>query len=124
MLKMRRKARMADFFPFWDRALHKDGAGMGPRPTAPVTFPSPLSARGAGAAGWGAVGAAPPVASAYVMPGPWSPCAQAPKSVCRALPKPAAQPPQAQRPRRETPVAAPGPAPQPAPQRPWEVLWR
>uniref|UniRef100_A0A2K6BWN8 Uncharacterized protein n=1 Tax=Macaca nemestrina TaxID=9545 RepID=A0A2K6BWN8_MACNE len=31
---MRGKARMADFFPFRDR------------PTAPVTFPSPLSARG------------------------------------------------------------------------------
>ncbi|KAL4675275.1 hypothetical protein H8957_016471, partial [Semnopithecus entellus] len=43
---MRGKARMADFFPFPDRALHKDGAGMGPRPRAPVTFPSPLSARG------------------------------------------------------------------------------
>uniref|UniRef100_A0A2K5KY29 Uncharacterized protein n=1 Tax=Cercocebus atys TaxID=9531 RepID=A0A2K5KY29_CERAT len=37
---MRGKTRMADFFPFRDRALHKDG------PTAPVTFPSPLSARG------------------------------------------------------------------------------
>ncbi|XP_072870326.1 uncharacterized protein [Chlorocebus sabaeus] len=29
---MRGKARMADFLPFRDRALHKDGAGMGPRP--------------------------------------------------------------------------------------------
>nr|XP_028705428.1 uncharacterized protein LOC106995639 [Macaca mulatta] len=47
MLKqMRGKARMADFLPFRDRALNKDGAGMGPQPTAPVTFPSPLSARG------------------------------------------------------------------------------
>ncbi|XP_070946433.1 sterile alpha motif domain-containing protein 1-like [Macaca nemestrina] len=43
---MRGKARMADFLPFRDRALHKDGAGMSPPPTAPVTFPSPLSARG------------------------------------------------------------------------------
>nr|XP_001101704.3 wiskott-Aldrich syndrome protein family member 2-like [Macaca mulatta] len=43
---MHGKARMADFLPFRDRALHKDGAGMGPQPPAPVTFPSPLSARG------------------------------------------------------------------------------
>uniref|UniRef100_A0A2K6PIR3 Uncharacterized protein n=1 Tax=Rhinopithecus roxellana TaxID=61622 RepID=A0A2K6PIR3_RHIRO len=31
---MRGKARMADFFPFRDRALQKDGARMGPQPTA------------------------------------------------------------------------------------------
>ncbi|XP_054948335.1 uncharacterized protein LOC129393171 [Pan paniscus] len=43
---MRGKARMADFLPFRDRALHRVGAGMHPPPTARVTFPSPLSARG------------------------------------------------------------------------------
>ncbi|XP_072870129.1 uncharacterized protein [Chlorocebus sabaeus] len=49
-------------------------SGNGPPPSVPVTFPSPLSARGGtGAACWGAVSAAPPAASAYVMPGPSSP---------------------------------------------------
>ncbi|XP_072873965.1 uncharacterized protein [Chlorocebus sabaeus] len=69
-------------------------SGNGPPPSVPVTFPSPLSARGGtGAACWGAVSAAPPAASAYVMPGPSSPCALALASVRRALPEPAAQPP-------------------------------
>ncbi|KAL4838029.1 hypothetical protein H8958_018727 [Nasalis larvatus] len=95
---MRGKARMADFFPFGDRALHKDRARMGPQPVAPVTFPSPLSAQGGrGRCRLGRYGRRParrerlrdarPVVS--VSPGPDIRTPRAPRARSAASPGPA-----------------------------------